>query len=59
MQKNLFLLLIKSFLQVFYQDYEYKFPKLLPIPGCGTFCPFDNFYEMIKEELPCKPCRTN
>jgi prostatic aicd phosphatase len=38
--------------QLFYQDYTADGPRLLTIPGCTSFCPLEDVYELLGENLP-------
>ncbi|CAG9762241.1 unnamed protein product [Ceutorhynchus assimilis] len=38
--------------KVFYQDWTTAEPKFLTIPGCATFCPFDDFVDLLSEVIP-------
>ncbi|XP_068911191.1 venom acid phosphatase Acph-1-like [Tenebrio molitor] len=39
-------------LKLFYQDYTAGRPRLLTIPGCASFCPLEDLYELVGENLP-------
>ncbi|KAJ8951023.1 hypothetical protein NQ318_006408 [Aromia moschata] len=39
-------------LKIFYQDYIADSPRLLKLPGCDEFCPFDQFVTLVKEYIP-------
>ncbi|KAJ3619114.1 hypothetical protein MTP99_005900 [Tenebrio molitor] len=39
-------------LKLFYQDYTADGPRLLTIPGCTSFCPLEDVYELLGENLP-------
>lgn len=36
-------------IRVYYQDYEKKRPRLMTVPGCDEFCPFDKFKVLVDE----------
>ncbi|XP_030755413.1 venom acid phosphatase Acph-1-like, partial [Sitophilus oryzae] len=35
--------------KIYYQDWENRDPKLMTIPGCTEFCPYDKFVEIFKD----------
>lgn len=39
-------------LKLFYENYSTSEPKLLKIPGCSYFCPFNEFINLVEEILP-------
>ncbi|XP_076253455.1 venom acid phosphatase Acph-1-like [Rhynchophorus ferrugineus] len=38
--------------KIFYHDWTTTDPKLMIIPGCQEFCPFDSFTELLKDVIP-------
>jgi len=38
-------------IKAFYQDYEKRQPKAIKFPKCGTFCPFEEFVNLVDENI--------
>ncbi|XP_060530825.1 venom acid phosphatase Acph-1-like [Cylas formicarius] len=38
--------------KIYYQNWRYSNPKLLTIPGCGSFCKLEEFEELFAEIIP-------
>ncbi|XP_060526942.1 uncharacterized protein LOC132702372 [Cylas formicarius] len=39
-------------IKLFYQNYETKEPRALSLPGCDTFCPYDDFVRLVEDIIP-------
>ncbi|XP_017780706.1 PREDICTED: venom acid phosphatase Acph-1-like [Nicrophorus vespilloides] len=39
-------------IKLFFQNYEQRLPKQLTIPGCDSFCPFDEFVKIAEDYYP-------
>ncbi|XP_030756924.1 venom acid phosphatase Acph-1-like [Sitophilus oryzae] len=39
-------------IKLFYQNYKNEEPIQLKLPGCDSFCPFQEFYKLVDEILP-------
>lgn len=42
----------KYFVQIVYKKNNNEHTSSLNIPGCGTFCPLDKFYDIYKPFIP-------
>ncbi|XP_050298653.1 venom acid phosphatase Acph-1-like [Anthonomus grandis grandis] len=38
--------------KIFHQDWSTEYPRLLTIPGCTAFCPFDQFEALVADVIP-------
>ncbi|XP_050298961.1 venom acid phosphatase Acph-1-like [Anthonomus grandis grandis] len=38
--------------KVFYENWTASSPRLLTIPGCNAFCPYDDFVSLLEEIIP-------